>query len=132
MELTQLVEFVKSVTSDVLLVLDPLLTVFLVLLVKFFTREDVGVNALPFHSEKLAKVPHALTPALMDSTKSQPLNAVLVLSNAQLAQDQQLTVPHVSTDQFQPMDHVPFNVDKTNSVSEDSVLLVHQVVTDAK
>ena len=125
-------EFVKSVTLDVLLVLDQLPTVSHALLVKSFTKEDAGLNVLLFHFKELVKVLRALTPALMDSTKSQPLNAVLVLSNAQLAQDQQLTVPHVSTDQFQPMDHVPFNVDKTNSVSEDSVLLVHQVVTDAK
>ena len=132
MELTLLVEFVKFVTSDVLLVLDLLLTVFLVLLVKFFTREDAGVNVLLFHSIKLVKMLHALIPAQMDSTKSQLLNVVLVLLNVQLAQDQQLTVPHVFMDQFQSADHAQFNVDKTNSASEDSVLLVHQVVTDAR
>ena len=77
-------------------------------------------------------MPHALTPALMDSTKSQPLNAVLVLLNAQLAQDQQPTVPHVSTDQFQPTDHAQFSADKTNSASEDSVLLAPRAAMDVE
>ena len=41
-------EFVKFVTSSVQLVLVLLQTVFLVLLVKFSTREDVGLNAQQF------------------------------------------------------------------------------------
>ena len=41
-------EFVKSVTSNVQPVLVLLQTVYLVLLVKFFTREDVGLNAQQF------------------------------------------------------------------------------------
>ena len=60
------------------------------------------------------------------------MNVVLVLLNVHLAHDQQLTVHHVFTDQFQPTDHAQFNVDKTNSVSEDSVLLAPKAATDAK
>ena len=131
-ELTPLEEFVKSVTSDVPLALDQLPTVSHVLQVKFSTKEDVGLNVLLFLFRKLVKVPHALMSALTVSTKCQQLNVLLVLLNAQLVQDQLLTVPHAFTDQSQQTDHVQFNADKTNSVSEDSVSPVHKVAMDAK
>ena len=132
MELTPLEEFVKSVTSDVPLALDQPLTAFPVLQVKFFTKEDVGLNVLLFLFKRLVKVLHVLMSALTVSTKFQQLNALLVPSNAQLVREWPKTVPHVFMDQSQQTDHVQFNVDKTNSVSEDSVLPVHKVAMDAK
>ena len=132
MELTPLEEFVRFVTSDVPLALDQLLTAFPVLQVKFSTKEDAGLNVLLFLFRKLVKEHHVLISALTVSTKCQQLNVQLVLLNAQLAQDQQLTVHHAFTDQFQLTDHAQFSVDKMNSVSEDSVLLALRVATGAK
>ena len=48
MELTQLEEFARFVTSNAPLALAQLLTVFHALLVKSSTKEDVGLNVLPF------------------------------------------------------------------------------------
>ena len=124
-------EFVKFVTSSVQLVLVLLQTVFLVLLVKFSTREDVGLNAQQFLFRKLVKMHHVLIPVLMDSTKYLKLNVLHVLSNAQLAQAQPEIVPHVFMDQSQQMDHVQLNVDRMNSVSEDFVLPAQIVAMDA-
>ena len=132
LELTPLEEFVKFVTSDVLLVLGQLPTVSHVLQVKFSTKEDAGLNVLLFLFRKLVKVPHALMSVLTVSTKCQQLNVQLVLLNAQLAQDQLPTVPHVFMDQSQQTDHAQFNVDKMNSVSEDFVLLAPRAVMDAE
>ena len=132
LELTLLVEFVKFVTSNVLLALVQLQTVFPALLVKSFTVEDVGLNALLFLFKKWVKVHHALILVLMDFTKYLKLNVLLVPSNVQLAQDQLEIALLVFMDQSQSTDHVPFNVEKTNSASEDSVLLAQKVVMDAK
>ena len=77
-------------------------------------------------------MPHAQIPALTDSTRSQQLNVLLAPLSAQLAQDQQQTVHHASTDQCQQTDHAQCNVVRTNSVSEDSVLLVQRDATDAR
>ena len=125
-------EFVKFVTSSVQLVLVLLQTVFLVLLVKFSTREDVGLNAQQFLFRKLVKMHHVLIPVLMDSTKYLKLNVLHVLSNAQLAQAQPEIVPHVFMDQSQQMDHVQLNVDRMNLVSEASVLPAQRVAMDVK
>ena len=131
LELIPKEEFAKFVTSSVQLVLVLLQTVFLVLLVKFFTREDVGLNVQQFLLRKLVKMHHVLILVLMDSTKYLKLNVLHVQLNAQLAQAQPEIVPHVFMDQSQQMDHVQLNVDRMNSVSEDFVLPAQIVAMDA-
>lgn len=114
-------ESVKSVISDVLPALDQLLTVSHALQVKFSTKEDAGLNALPFLFNKWDKMLLAPILALTVSGKYLKLNVLLVLLNVLLAQVQPQTVLLVFTDQFQLTDHALFNVDKTNSDSKVSV-----------
>lgn len=114
-------ESVKSVISDVPPALDQLLTVSHALQAKFSTKEDAGLNALPFLFNKSVKMLPALILALTVSGKYLKLNVLLALSNVLLAQVQPQTVLLVFTDQFQLMDHALFNADKTNSDSKASV-----------
>jgi hypothetical protein len=121
MVLSQLEEFVRFVTSVVLLVLVQLKTVFPALLVNSSTKVDAGLNVLLFLFRKLVKMLLVLTTALMPSTKYLRLNALLVLLSAQLAKDHQLIVLHVFMDLFQSMVLVLNSVVRMNIVSKVSV-----------
>ena len=132
MELSQKVVFVRFAISLVLPASDQPKTVSHALQDNSSTKVDVGLNVPLFLFRELAKMPPALTLALMVSTRYLKLNVLNVLLSVPLAQDLPTTVPHASTDPSPSMDHAQLCVVRTSSASKDSVLLVQLVVMDAE
>ena len=131
-EPTQWEESARSATSSAPPASAQPQTAFLVLRVRSSTREDAGRNAPPFPSKEWAKMLHAQTPALTDSTKSPRLSVLLALSNAPPAQDQPQTALHAFTDQSQSTDPAQSSAERTSSASEESAWLALRVATDVK
>ena len=114
-------ESAEYATSDVLPASDHLPTVFHVLMDKFFTKEDVGLNVQLFLFNWLEEMLHALITALMDSTKYQSQNVLHAPSNALPAQDHLTTVLLVSMDQSLLKVPAPLHVDRINLLSKVTV-----------
>ena len=132
MVLTQLEGFARFVTFLVLLASAQPKIVSHALLAKFSIKVDAGLNAQLSLSKKLAKVHHVLIHVLTLSTKFLRQSVLLALLSAQPAQETLEIVLHVSMDQFLSMDLALLCVDKTNSVSEDSVSPALLVAMDAE
>ena len=77
-------ESARFATSSVPLASDQPQTAFLVLPVRSSTREDAGPNALQLLFKEWAKMLHAQTSALTDSTKYLSLNVLLAQLNLSL------------------------------------------------
>lgn len=87
-------EFARSVTSAVLLVSDLQPIVFLVLMVKCYSRVAVGLTVPQSHFKELVKTLPALKSVPTDSINDQLLVVLLVLLSALLAkEDQQTALP---------------------------------------
>ena len=124
-------EFAKFATSDAPLALDQPPTVSLVLLTKSSTKEAAGPNVPPFLSRESDRMPLALIPAPMVSSRFPKLSALLAPSNVPLAKAVPETVPLASTVQSQSTDPAPLFVVKTSSASKDSALLAQLAAMDA-
>ena len=121
---------VKCVTLDVLLVLDPPLTVSPVLKGKFSIRVDVGHIVSQSLIRELAKgLPVAIL-VLTDSTRDQALNVLPAPSNVQLAKVDLKTVLLVFTVQSPSTEAALFSVAKTSSTSKATVSPVRRAATD--
>ena len=123
-------ESVKFVISSAPLALAQLPTACHALEDKVFTREDAGPLALPFNSNKLDKMLHALINAQTDFTNYLKLNVHHAEFNALLAMEDPTIVLPAFTDQSPSMELAQLTVDRTSSASKESALLARAAATD--